>query len=313
MTDAGEDRAAVSQRAATHGARAVGAPFETTEPTLLSAPLVFSSPHSGDVYPAAFLAAARLDPLTLRRSEDAFVDALFQGVVGLGAPLLRARFPRAYLDVNREPYELDPRMFEGEMPAFANTSSLRVASGLGTVARLVAEAQEIYARRLPIADAIERVDVLYRPYHRELRRLMERASARFGRAVLVDCHSMPSTSARGARPDDLARADVVLGDRFGASCEAELVEAAESALRAMGYAVVRNKPYAGGFITEHYGAPALGWRALQIEINRAIYMNEKTLARTSNFDALAADLTRCAKALAVAAEALPDRRQAAAE
>ena len=199
------------------------------------------------------------------------------------------------------------------MPAFANTSSLRVASGLGTVARLVGEAQEIYARRLPIADAIERIDVLYRPYHHELRRLMERASARFGRAVLLDCHSMPSASARGVRPDEVARADVVLGDRFGASCDAALIDAAESALRAMGYAVVRNKPYAGGFITEHYGAPTLGWHALQIEINRAIYMNERTLARTSKFGALAADLTRCAEAVALAADALPDRRPAAAE
>ena len=197
------------------------------------------------------------------------------------------------------------------MPAFANTASLRVASGLGTIARVVGEAQEIYQRRLPIADAIGRIDALYRPYHSALRRLTERAAGRFGVVALIDCHSMPSAGVRGARPDDHTRADVVLGDRHGASCDPALVDAAERTLRSLGYAVLRNKPYAGGFITEHYGAPALGWHALQVEINRCIYMDEKTLGRSNRFAALAADLTRFAAELARAAHDLPQTRAAA--
>lgn len=258
-------------------------------------PLVFSSPHSGDVYPASFLAKARLDALTLRRSEDAYVDALFSGAAEAGAPLLRARFPRAFLDLNREPYELDPRMFEGALPEFANTRSLRVAAGLGTIPRVVADAREIYAGRLKVEEALARVEALYKPYHAALRALMERARRRFGVAVLIDCHSMPSSQAResGAR-----RADFVIGDRFGASCALGVVELFEDRLRALGYAVQRNRPYAGGFITEHYGKPALGFHAVQIEISRSLYMNEATLARTAGFDALAAQLSQIVRDLA---------------
>src|SRR3984893_6776994 len=187
-------------------------PFEVVEPARLSCPLVFSSPHSGNVYPRRFLEAARLDEGMLRRSEDAFVDALFGGVAALGAPLIKARFPRAYLDLNREPYELDPRMFEGRLPAFANTRSLRVAGGLATIARVVGDAREIYDRRLPVDEALGRIELYYKPYHRELRRLVMRAQQSFGLAILLDCHSMPSSaSGRDERP----RADIVLGGRCG--------------------------------------------------------------------------------------------------
>jgi len=261
-------------------------PFEVIRPAGAIGPVVFSSPHSGSIYPSAFLAAAQLDALTLRRSEDAYVDELFGAAPQLGAMLMRAHFPRAYLDVNREPYELDPRMFEGRLPAFANTRSLRVAGGLGTIARVVGEAREIYGRRLSVEEGLARIESLYKPWHAALRGLMQEAWRQNGAAVLVDCHSMPSNAGRA----DRIKADFVLGDRYGASCDPVFMEAAESRLRALGYAVTRNKPYAGGFITEHYGDPAAGWHALQIEINRALYLDEARLTRTPGFAELQKDL-----------------------
>ena len=261
-------------------------PFEVLEPTVPGSPVVFSSPHSGSIYPASFLKAAQLDPLTLRRSEDAYVDELFLAAPALGAPLVRARFPRAYLDVNREPYELDPRMFDGRLPPFANTRSMRVAGGLGTIARVVGEAKEIYAGRLSVDEAFHRIETLYRPFHQALADVLQSAWNRHGLAVLVDCHSMPSNYGR----TDRIKADIVLGDRYGTSCDSALIGAAESELRRLGYVVARNKPYAGGFITEHYGNPASGFHALQIEINRSIYMDEATLERSEGFGALRQDL-----------------------
>jgi N-formylglutamate amidohydrolase len=206
----------------------------------------------------------------------------------LGAPLMTARFPRAYLDLNREPYELDSRMFDGRLPAFANTRSMRVAGGLGTIPRIVADGQEIYGARLPVEEALRRIEWLYKPYHRILRQLVRRTAEAFGHAILIDCHSMPSSS---VSRDEGAKADVVLGDRYGTSCAVVVIDLVEAAMRRRGYTVVRNKPYAGGFITEHYGEPALGRHALQIEINRAIYMDERTLQKRPGFAALANDMS----------------------
>jgi N-formylglutamate amidohydrolase len=270
-------------------------PFEILEPIEWRSPVVFNSPHSGRVYPPAFLAAARLDLATLRRSEDSFVDELFAGVVRRGHPLMRAHFPRCYVDVNREPYELDPRMFDGRLPSFANTRSMRVAGGLGTVARVVGEAQEIYHERLPVSEALRRIEGLYKPYHRALRRLMSGIHRDFGAAVLVDCHSMPS--AVGAK-DDRPRADVVIGDRYGTSCVGAVADTMEETLRGLGYSVNRNKPYAGGFITEHYGNPASGLHSVQLEVNRALYMDERRFERGASFVRLAADLVTMADRLA---------------
>src|SRR5690242_9158391 len=202
-------------------------PFEILEPADWRGPIVFNSPHSGSVYPRSFLSAARLDLTTLRRSEDSFVDALLEGVVARGHPLMRAHFPRCYIDVNREPYELDPRMFDGRLPSFANTRSMRVAGGLGTVARVVGDAQEIYDQRIPVDDALGRIEGLYKPYHRALRRLVTRVHRDFGTAVLVDCHSMPS--AAGPK-DERPRADVVIGDRYGTSCAPAVSETIEATL-----------------------------------------------------------------------------------
>ena len=266
-------------------------PFEVIEPPRLAAPLVFDSPHSGSRYPRAFLAASRLDPLTLRRSEDAFVDGLFLPCVALGAPLLRARFPRAFLDLNREPFELDPRMFDGPLPDYANIRSLRVAAGLGTIPRVVGDAQPIYRDRVPVADALARIAALHRPYHHRLAGLIERTRARFGVAILIDCHSMPSTLA------EAGALDIVLGDRFGASAAPWVVETLESALLARGLRVRRNKPYAGGYITEHYGMPLAGRHAVQIEVNRALYMDEARMVKHERAAGLAESLKGAAAAL----------------
>ncbi len=262
-------------------------PFEVKEPQALSGPVVCNSPHSGNSYPATFLAQSKLDLSTLRKSEDTFVDELFGDAVACGVPLMRAHFPRAFLDVNREPYELDPRMFEGRLPAFANTRSLRVAGGLGTIARVVGDAREIYERRMPVEEGLSRIEHFYKPYHRALRELIVNAQRKFGIAVLVDCHSMPS-NANGR--DERPRADIVLGDRYGTSCAPLFTDVIEAALRELGYAVLRNKPYAGGFITEHYGDPASGLHAVQIEVNRALYMDEREYRKTERFEALRGDL-----------------------
>ena len=270
-------------------------PFEIVEPVQWCGPVIFNSPHSGSVYPRAFLVASRLDLATLRHSEDSFVDELALGVVRRGYPVMRAHFPRCYVDVNREPYELDPRMFEGRLPSFANTRSMRVAGGLGTIARVVGDAQEIYRERIPVDDAIARIEGLYKPYHRALRRLFTRMHRDFGAAVLIDCHSMPS--AAGSK-DERPRSDVVLGDRYGTSCVGVVAEVAEATLRALGYSVSRNKPYAGGFITEHYGNPAAGLHAIQLELNRALYMDERRRERCASFDRLASDLQTLAEELA---------------
>ena len=289
-------------------------PFDVLEPAFLTSPLVFSSPHSGCVYPQRFLDSSRLDPFALRRSEDAFVDDLFAGVSLLGAPLIRARFPRAYLDLNREPYELDARMFEGRLPAFVNTRSVRVAGGLGTIAKIVGESQEIYAGRLDVDEALARIERLYKPYHVRLRSLLDRAYRRFGIAVLVDCHSMPSVPAVAPPTGDRKmRIDFVVGDRYGTSCDPSFVETLELAMRRNGYVVQRNKPYAGGFITEHYGAPKSGFHALQIEVNRALYMDERALVRVPRFPALAEDIGSMMATLGEAVALHDCARKAAAE
>ena len=265
--------------------------FTILAPHVQEAPVVFSSPHSGRVYPASFLAASRLDPHTLRKCEDCYVDELFAGVSDLGVPLIAARFPRAYLDVNREPYELDPELFAESMPPYANTQSVRVVGGLGTIARIVADGEEIYRDRLALAEALERIDRLYKPFHSALSGLLSATWRQFGMAVLIDCHSMPSASI-GQPP--MARPDFVLGDRFGASCDSKLTRFLREVLVGLGYEVQLNRPYAGGYITEHYGRPHRGLHALQVEVNRSLYLDESSLTRLAGFGRVKRDLTAAA-------------------
>ena len=253
-------------------------PLTIAAPRVQTAPFVFCSPHSGRVYTQQFLARSRLDAHALRKSEDCYVDELLAGVAGLGVPVIAARFPRAYVDVNREPYELDPDLFEGPLPAFANTQSVRVVGGLGTVARIVADNEEIYRGRLPVAVGLERIERLYKPFHATLASLLEDTRRRFGIAILIDCHSMPSAPI--GQPGT-SRPDFVLGDRFGASCDIKLTRFLKETLAAAGHEVHVNRPYAGGFITEHYGRPGRGFHTLQLEINRALYLNETTARSAS--------------------------------
>ncbi|MFI3903792.1 N-formylglutamate amidohydrolase [Ochrobactrum sp. S1502_03] len=262
-------------------------PFELCAPAQQRIPFVFNSPHSGRAYPLSFLEETRLDPLAIRYSEDCYVDELFATVPRLGAPLLKAHFPRAFLDVNREPYELDPRMFIEPLPPFVNSQSARVAGGLGTVPRLVGEGQTIYSGRISLREAFYRIEDIYKPYHRALDDLLKSTHERFGYSVLIDCHSMPGGTRVGELSD---RPDFIIGDRFGRSCSEQLTQAAMELLQGLGYTVAHNKPYAGGFITEHYGRPAQSCFALQIEINRSLYMNEQSLQKLVGFDALCADL-----------------------
>jgi N-formylglutamate amidohydrolase len=270
-------------------------PFEIVEPAEWRAPIIFNSPHSGAVYPEAFLNVSRIDLPTLRRSEDSFMDELIGELSAGGFAVVRVNFPRSYVDVNREPYELDPRMFAGRLPSFANTRSMRVAGGLGTIPRVVGDGQEIYRERLAVDDALTRVETLYKPYHRALRRLINRVHQTFGTVVVVDCHSMPSI---GVSRDEPRRPDIVIGDRYGTSCAPLLPNRVEQTMSRLGYSVGRNKPYAGGFITEHYGSPASGLHAIQLELNRAIYMDERRREKGPRFAQVAADFAALADALA---------------
>jgi N-formylglutamate amidohydrolase len=288
--------------------------FETIRPRRLMAPVVFNSAHSGRDYPERFLKMTRLDHLSIRQSEDAYVDELFSRAPHLGAPLLRAHFPRAYLDVNREPWELDPSMFVEPLSERFNTNSPRVAAGLGTLARIVAENKPIYRERLTLDDARMRIEGIYQPYHATLQRLLTQAHTSFGVAVLIDCHSMPRLSRAG----DRAAPDIVLGDRYGTTCSPVLVDLVEMVFSAAGLRVARNRPYAGGFATRTYGRPRHGVHALQIEISRHLYMNEVTLERSEGFAALRQLADRLVAALigldsALLAPRQPDAEKYAAE
>ena len=219
--------------------------FETVRPRRLTAPLVFNCAHSGRNYPERFLGMTRLDHLSIRQSEDAYVDELFSRAPHLGTPLLRAHFPRAYLDVNREPWELDPAMFAEPLSERCNTTSPRVAAGLGTLARVVAENKPIYQERLTLEDARMRIEGIYLPYHATLQKLLSEALAVFGIAVLIDCHSMP----RLARSGDRLAPDIVLGDRYGTTCATSIIDLSEMVFSGAGLRVARNRPYSGGFST----------------------------------------------------------------
>lgn len=260
-------------------------------------PLIFASPHSGCDYPRAFLAASRLDATAIRRSEDAFVDELFASAVDHGAPLLKANFPRVFVDPNREAYELDPGMYSDDLPDFVNTGSARVGAGLGTIARVAANGEAIYSGKLKFSEAEARIETYYRPYHAALQDLIDAAKARFNFCILVDCHSMPSSGFSNGTGGTQG-VDIVVGDNQGRSCAPDLARLFFSELAEGGFSVRRNTPYSGGFTVHQYGRPDLGVHAIQLEINRALYMNERTVERARGFAELAARLNRLIGALA---------------
>ena len=244
------------------------------------------------------IAAAALDAAAIRGSEDAFVDELIGSGPSQGAALICANLARAYIDVNREAFELDQAMFADELSDFARARTARVAAGLGAIARVVSEGQEIYTRKLTFDEARRRIEGVHGPYHQALARLLGEAHAAHGYAVLIDWHSMPAAAARAGSRD--GPCDMVLGDRFGASCASLVTQKVEQELEARGYKVARNAPYAGGYTTEHYGRPNRRTHALQIEINRGIYLDEATLEPTQGFAKLQADLETLTRALVAA-------------
>lgn len=269
-------------------------PFVLIEPLRRTAPLIFASPHSGRRYPADLLAQTRAGLSSLRKSEDVFVDELFSGAAAHGAVVLSASVARAYVDLNRDPAELDPDMFEDRLPRASATTTPRVQAGLGAIPRVTGDGQPIYRRKLSLAEAERRIAAVHKPYHAMLAGLVGDTKTEFGCAVLIDCHSMPSC-ARGAHAPD-----IVLGDRFGASCHPSVTAMAEACLRRLGYRVARNAPFAGGHTTQLYGRPARGVHALQVELNRALYVDERSLERTTGFMRVRADMGRLAETLAAA-------------
>ena len=288
MTSDSPDNSSPTLPPGTEQSAAKARPCVVFRPPNQTLPVVLSSPHSGRDYAPEFIAMARLDALDLRRSEDSFVDGLFAGGPARGAPLLCALFPRAFVDANREPYELDPEMFEDDLPDYVNTESRRVTSGLGTIARIVASGSTIYRRKLRFAEAERRINDLYRPYHVALEGLLRETLDRFGCAILLDCHSMPSIGGPMDRDPGAARVDFVLGDRHGASCHPAVTASVAKLLGDAGYVVRVNEPYAGGYTTAHYGRPQGGVHGLQIEINRALYMDEINIERGPGFETVAA-------------------------
>ena len=256
--------------------------------------LVIASPHSGRVYSPEFLRLSRLGTNALRRSEDCFVDELFSDSPGLGSPLLCALIPRCFVDVNRGPNELDRKMFRGAFPGYTKTQSDKVLSGMGVIPRLAASGAEIYAQPLPISLARRRLLAHYFPYHKMLRCLLRETYEQFGYVMLLDCHSMPSPLSQGG---SASMFDVVLGDRHGKSCSSLMVDEAEAILTEQGYTVGRNTPYAGGFITEYYGRPERGFNVLQIEISRALYMDEKNFCRGVGMSRVRANMSTLTEAL----------------
>jgi N-formylglutamate amidohydrolase len=250
-------------------------PLMIRAPPFTKVPFIFASPHSGRVYPSSFAESSRLDAISLRRSEDAFVDELFDCVTDLGAPLIAARFPRAFVDANRAPGELDPAMFDAPVNSVGPRSP-RVAAGLGVIPRVVRDGLEIYRARLPAKEAAFRLEHFYRPYHAALASLVEKARAEFGLAVVIDCHSMPPTAKAH---------DIVLGDCYGEAAAPELIGHMQRILVGLGYSVARNAPYAGGYTTHLYGRPREGVHAIQIEVSRALYLNEANLEKSKGFAA----------------------------
>jgi len=258
-------------------------PFKIVRPNEITTPIVVSSPHSGNYYPISFQKVSAVNIAELKISEDCFIDELFESSISIGAPMIKANYARSYIDLNREPYELDQEMFIEQLPGYINTESLRVASGLGTIAKLSGNQKQIYNHKINLSDALDRIHNIYKPYHKSLGILINEAIKLFGFCILLDCHSMPTIGATKKKHPNEQNKLVVLGDLNGVSCSDLLTEKVESIFNQLGYMTKRNNPYAGGFTTEHYGNPIDGVHALQIELNKGMYLNEVTHTKTNSF------------------------------
>lgn len=257
--------------------------------------VVFNSPHSGSAYPVEFMASSKLDSLAIRSSEDAFVNELFKDAPEHGAHLLYAHAPRAFIDLNRSESELDPAIVQGAKRAPGNP---RIAAGLGVIPRIVGNGQVIRIGKIPMIEAQNRIANYYTPYHKCLRNLIDMQRGIHGMAILIDCHSMPQKSLKAAPLVRGKQPDIILGDRFGASCDRWIMDAATQILTAARFVVARNAPFSGGYITQHYGRPSKGVHAFQIEINRALYMDETRVERAKTFDEIAEALSDVTRQLA---------------
>lgn len=270
------------------------APYHLDHPTKWTSNVVFASPHSGTSYSRDFIEKSVLSAHMLRSSEDAFVDRLFCNVTDFGAVLMRATYPRAWLDLNRREDELDPALIEGLHSVGANP---RILSGLGVVPRVVAGGRSIYHGKISASEAAQRVETVWRPYHDRLEQLLAQTKQRFGASLLIDCHSMPRDALKSARTPNGKRPQIVLGDRYGASCSREIYHHVEEALRDAGFEVARNMPFAGAYIAQQYGHPVRHQHAVQIEIDRSLYMNEATIEPNADFDAVKMALTQACKTI----------------
>ncbi|MGH1370124.1 MAG: N-formylglutamate amidohydrolase [Maritimibacter sp.] len=270
-------------------------PYELFQPRLRSTSVVFASPHSGRDYARAFGRRSVLDDLTLRSSEDAFVDELFAGCTKEGAPLIAANGPRAFVDLNRGYEELDPALIKGVAKSAHNP---RVASGLGVIPRVVSGGRQIYRGKIPLSEAHARLKEHWYPYHDKLRALLQESHQLFGQAILIDCHSMPHEAIESLCRSRQERPEIVIGDRFGASAHSGIVEGIEAAFRSEGFKVARNTPFAGAYIAQHYGRPSRNQHVVQVEIDRALYMNEKLIRKNGNYASFQAALTRIIPLLA---------------
>lgn len=247
-------------------------PYRLSLPKGRTSAVVVASPHSGRTYTPAFLASSVLDARGIRSSEDAFVDLLLDTVPALGVPLITADAPRAYVDLNRAQDELDPAVVE-DIPRGALNP--RVSSGLGVIPRVVSNGRAIYDGKISRREAQSRIETVWRPYHRRLQGLLDESRAQFGRSILIDVHSMPHEAIDSVHHTQHLPPEIVIGDRFGASCDGRITDAVEAAFRRAGFRVARNAPFAGAFIAQHYGRPSHKQHVLQIEIDRSLYMDER--------------------------------------
>lgn len=255
--------------------------YDLIRPAVRSTSVVFASPHSGRDYTSAFLSIAELNAAEIRSSEDAFIDQLYDEAPNFGAPFIKALAPRAFVDLNRGPDELDPALIEGVRRKPHNP---RIASGLGVIPRVVANGRHIYRGKISLSDAHNRIANFWRPYHDQLQTLMDESNRAYGESILIDCHSMPHEALMTMNLQNAPRPDIVLGDRFGSTASAGVMDRVEAAFVGVGLRVARNAPFAGAYIVQKYGRPSKSQHAIQVEMDRALYMNERTLEPNADFE-----------------------------